>query len=201
MLLTVNVPMIGVVKRADCPSGPTTVKAEPSAEVDVDSTPVGVASGDREGLRVQLGIVVEAPAGLVVDVDESEARHRGRQQLALRGAVVLLRAVEVEVVVAEVEEDGDVEDHSVDPSHRDRLARHLRGTATASRIFARSACRAGASGVVSFVGTGMPSILDPIDPMRPLRRSPSAASMRNVVDVLPCVPVTPIVFSAAAGKS
>ena len=71
-----------------------------------------------------------------------------------------------------------------------------------SRITANSACRSGASGVVSAVFTSSPAMrvpTVPITPARiPARCSPPSAS--RVVVVLPWVPVTPIIRIAAAGS-
>ena len=71
-----------------------------------------------------------------------------------------------------------------------------------SRITANSACRSGASGVVSAVLTSSPAIRVPTVPMTPARTpapcSPPSAS--RVVVVLPWVPVTPIIRIAVAGS-
>jgi hypothetical protein len=86
-------------------------------QVDVDSAPVRVATRHRERLRVQVGIGMQAPPGPVVDVHQRDTGHRRRQQLALGQQIGLLRAVEVAMVVAEVEEDADVEAEAFrDPS-------------------------------------------------------------------------------------
>ena len=71
------------------------------------------------------------------------------------------------MVATEVEEDRDVEDDAVDPAHHQRVAGHLHraGVDPRSRITANSACRSGASGVVSEVLTSSPAIRVPTVPI------------------------------------
>ena len=72
-----------------------------------------------------------------------------------------------------------------------------------STITANSACRSGASGVVSAVFTSRPAILVPTVPIT-AEETPAvvrAASSKRVVVVLPCVPVTAIRVRACAGSA
>jgi hypothetical protein len=93
--------------------------------LDLGRTPVGLGSGrgeraDRDG---RLGH--QPAAVLVVDVDQPETRPLGGEQRRLGREVVLHVVVEVEVVPAEVEEYGDVEDHAVDAAHHQGVAGDL----------------------------------------------------------------------------
>jgi hypothetical protein len=76
-------------------------------------------------VRVGRELVDQQAAVLVVDVDQRQARPVTREELALRGEVVVQVGVEVEVVAAQVEEDGDVEDHAVDPAEHECVAGDL----------------------------------------------------------------------------
>jgi hypothetical protein len=66
---------------------------------------------------------------------------------------------------------------------------------------AKSACSAGASGVVSLLAVGCPAMMVPLVPTRAeiTRAALSPASIKAVTVVFPVVPVTPIVVIAEAG--
>ena len=65
------------------------------------------------------GSVRDQLTGGIVDVDHRQRRKRRIEQPRLRPAVVLLGAMEVEVVAAEVGEDDGVERSAVDPVQRE----------------------------------------------------------------------------------
>ena len=71
-----------------------------------------------------------------------------------------------------------------------------------SRITANSACRSGASGVVSADSTRSPLTQVPIVPITAVRRPAAARAPESscVVVVLPWVPVTPTRVRALAGE-
>ena len=72
---------------------------------------VGVVDGDRR----DAGLLQEPRAPWVVGVDHAAQRVARREQHRLRLEVLLHRPVVVEVVVAEVREDRDVEVDALDP--------------------------------------------------------------------------------------
>ena len=78
---------------------------------------------DRDDGHGRLAGQPRAP--LVVDADDTPARVLGREERRLRPEVVLHRLVEVEVVLREVGEQGDVEDRAVDAVLGERVARDL----------------------------------------------------------------------------
>ena len=71
-----------------------------------------------------------------------------------------------------------------------------------SRMTAKSPCRSGASGVVSWVFTSAPAIRVPTVPITAdtVPEAVSPCSRIRVVVVLPCVPVTPITRRSRAGS-
>jgi hypothetical protein len=80
---------------------------------------------DRDPVRVRGELVHQQPTVLVVDVDQGQAGPIPDEELALGGEVVVEVGVEVEVVAAQVEEDRDVEDDSVDATEHERVAGDL----------------------------------------------------------------------------
>ncbi len=121
-LLTLNAP--GSRTRAGTSTpGPTSRKrAAVGAQVDVLGPPVRVPP-ERDGGHQ--AAVQQPAAGGVVGVDHPAARPLGREQRRLGGLVLLERGVEVQVVLGEVGEGGDVEDQPVDPAQRQRVAADL----------------------------------------------------------------------------
>ena len=142
---------------------------------------------------------------LVVDVDQAARAALGGEQGGLGREVVLEVGVEVEVVAAEVGEDGDVEDDAVDPAHapaRGWRPPSRRRPPTRSLIIANRPCRSGASGVVSavLIVLAVDAGADGAD-RRPTGTPARcrALSASRVVVVLPWVPVTPSIRSDRAG--
>ncbi len=94
----------------------------------------------------------------------------GLEQPRLGVEVVLHRRVEVEVVARQVGEAADRELDAVDPAERSARGwtpPSPRCRRRARAITASSACRSGASGVVSALGTSAPAIRMPTVPIRP----------------------------------
>ena len=173
---------------------------------DVLDPPVGVAAGraDRHRVRRERG---HRPARVVVDAHHRSVCVRwgfGVEQPRLGVEVVLHRRMEVQMVARQV---GEAADREVARRRRGpRVSAWLDTSITTvstpcSTITASSACRSGASGVVSALGWSRPSIRMPTVPIRPATRSAARrpASTRYVVVVLPDVPVTPITRSCSDG--
>ena len=103
----------------------------------------------------------ESAPPVVVDADQALPGPLGREERGLGREVVVHVGVEVEVVLREVGEQGDVVDHPVDPVLGQGVARHLHDAAVEPRsaITASTACSSGASGVVRTLPT--PLVADP----------------------------------------
>src|SRR5262249_61497592 len=84
----------------------------------------GVAVGG-EGQDRDARAVGEEPAVLVVDVHHPHPRVGGREQGGLRGEVLLQVAVEVQVILGQVGEDGHLVGGARHPAERQRVAGHL----------------------------------------------------------------------------
>ena len=79
-------------------------------------------------------LVGELPPPLVPDVHGRGRRLRPREEPPLRLEVLLHRAVQVEVVLAQVREDEHVEAHAVEPPQRGTVRARLDGRAAIARI-------------------------------------------------------------------
>ena len=75
--------------------------------------------------RRDLALCNQSPSVFIVSIDDREAGTLGCEQLRLCGKVRLHRLVEVEVILRQVREHGDVELDSIDPMLRERVRRHL----------------------------------------------------------------------------
>ena len=127
-LATLKSPGSGQPASTRTPPGPATTNVEPGRRhLDVLGPPVGVAARGREGLERDVAALEQAPAVLVVDVDQAADAPLGGEQRRLGLEVVLDVGVEVEVVAAQVGEDRDVEDDAVDATLHERVAGDLHG--------------------------------------------------------------------------
>jgi len=103
---------------------PERAAVRPAAHVG--GPPVGVrvaAGGERDNGDARA--VGEAPAVGVVDVHHPDPRVAGREQQGLRGVVLLQVAVEVQVVLGQVGEDGHLVEGARHPAQREGVAGHL----------------------------------------------------------------------------
>jgi hypothetical protein len=104
----------------------------------------------------------------VVDVDHPGPGEAGGEQRGLRGEVVVDGLVEVEVILGQVGEDGNVERRASDPAQ----------LTPCSSMAASSACKSAASGVVSALPVTVSPIRVCTPPTRPARwpaaRSPDS---------------------------
>ena len=173
-------------------------------EGDVERGPVGLAAGRGERTDGDGGLADEPAAVLVVDVDQPEPRALGGEQGRLGGEVLLhggwkSRWSRPRLVKAATSK--------TTPSTRPMTSAWLETSIAQprtprSRMTANSACRSGASGVVSVVLTSTPSIRVPTVPTTaagtPEACRPPSAS--RVVVVLPWVPVTATRRRSRAGS-
>src|SRR5699024_6742218 len=96
-------------RRGDCPVGGT------------------VAGGRRDGRDRNPGRGGKPAAPFVVDHHHGGAGTAGPEKFGLGGEVVVHGAVQVQVVLGQVGEPGDVEDHPVDALEGDGVGGHFHG--------------------------------------------------------------------------
>ncbi len=89
--------------------------------IGTDLGVVGQAERDEGGAVRVRELLGQATSPLVADVDGRRRRRGAREELALRGEVVLHRLVEVEVVLAQVREHERVEADAVEAVQHRRV--------------------------------------------------------------------------------
>ncbi len=197
-LATLKLPGSPVWRRSSAPSGPLRVNSVPR--------PAGFCGGHRpvcggacpsraEGGDRDPGGAGKAAAPLVVDRHYGLAGARRREELGLGGEVVIHGAVQVQVVLGQVGETGDVEQHAVHALVGDGVGGNLHGCRVQSPF--PHECQQPVDfrgfGGGQQAGNGLPAgeDLDGADQAGPLPRERSSELMKYVVVVLPLVPVTP----------